>query len=155
MMVDNTLSLHMSEEAEPPFFDVGGVTTGESRTAGRRNLPRASHACQRCRAKKGKCNQQQPCSNCIKYATSCVYGIRRKNGRNDSNDCVEGISPAGQSDAPDTSRHSVYVEARYDAAHGICDLANGESVEDILSPPQSIGSVFSGMINLYVSQREP
>jgi hypothetical protein len=47
----------------------------------RRNLPRASHACQQCRAKKGKCDQQQPCSRCVRHAVTCVYGLKRKNGR--------------------------------------------------------------------------
>ncbi|ENH74716.1 Activator of stress proteins 1 [Fusarium oxysporum f. sp. cubense race 1] len=39
----------------------------------RRNLPRASHACQRCRAKKAKCDQQQPCANCHTHGTE-FYG---------------------------------------------------------------------------------
>ncbi|KAI5461881.1 fungal-specific transcription factor domain-containing protein [Mariannaea sp. PMI_226] len=47
----------------------------------RRNLPRASHACQRCRAKKAKCDQQQPCANCTKHMQQCTYGLRRRNGR--------------------------------------------------------------------------
>jgi hypothetical protein len=51
----------------------------------RRNLPRASHACQWCRAKKAKCNQQQPCSNCVKHSIDCEYGIRRRAGRKKSN----------------------------------------------------------------------
>ncbi|KAH8179350.1 fungal specific transcription factor domain-containing protein [Sarocladium implicatum] len=47
-------------------------------TLSRRNLPRSSHACQRCRLKKAKCDQQQPCSNCIKYAQDCTYAPRRR-----------------------------------------------------------------------------
>src|SRR5690242_7114595 len=47
----------------------------------RRNLPRVSHACQRCRAKKAKCNQQQPCLSCIKHSADCEYGVRRRGGR--------------------------------------------------------------------------
>ncbi|KAG8410368.1 hypothetical protein J3459_017180 [Metarhizium acridum] len=47
----------------------------------RRNLPRASHACQRCRAKKAKCDQRQPCANCIKHLEECTYGLRRRNDR--------------------------------------------------------------------------
>lgn len=46
----------------------------------RRNLPRASHACQRCRAKKARCDQRQPCANCTKYIQECTYGPRRRNG---------------------------------------------------------------------------
>ncbi|PVI03964.1 putative C6 transcription factor [Periconia macrospinosa] len=63
---------------------------------GRRNHPRVSHACQRCRAKKAKCDQQQPCSTCVKHAADCEYGIRRRSGRkkqqpyqNQSNDQAE------------------------------------------------------------------
>jgi len=47
----------------------------------RRTLPRVSHACQRCRAKKAKCDQQQPCLNCVKHAVDCEYGIRKRSGR--------------------------------------------------------------------------
>jgi hypothetical protein len=54
-------------------------------SSSRRNLPRASHACQWCRAKKAKCNQQQPCSNCVKHSIDCEYGIRRRAGRKKSN----------------------------------------------------------------------
>ncbi|EUC41784.1 hypothetical protein COCMIDRAFT_60969, partial [Bipolaris oryzae ATCC 44560] len=45
---------------------------------GSRNCPRVSHACQRCRAKKAKCDQQQPCLNCVKHAAHCEYGIKRR-----------------------------------------------------------------------------
>ncbi|KAH6950310.1 fungal-specific transcription factor domain-containing protein [Ilyonectria sp. MPI-CAGE-AT-0026] len=51
----------------------------------RRNLPRASHACQRCRVKKAKCDQRQPCVNCIKHSHECTYGLRRRNGRDRNN----------------------------------------------------------------------
>lgn len=47
----------------------------------RRSLPRVDHACQRCRAKKAKCDQQQPCRNCVKHSIDCEYGIRRRGGR--------------------------------------------------------------------------
>lgn len=40
---------------------------------GPRNRPRASHACQRCRAKKAKCDQNQPCSNCVRCSSACVF----------------------------------------------------------------------------------
>ncbi|THY81232.1 hypothetical protein D6C95_09188, partial [Aureobasidium pullulans] len=62
------------------------------RPLGRRNLPRASHACQRCRTKKGRCNQQQPCSTCIRAGSACVYGERRKRTKNtDSRVTSEGL----------------------------------------------------------------
>ncbi|PSN73822.1 hypothetical protein BS50DRAFT_287 [Corynespora cassiicola Philippines] len=60
------------------------ATSSNHTTFSRRNLPRASHACQRCRAKKAKCNQRRPCSNCIKHSVECEYGIRRRNARNSS-----------------------------------------------------------------------
>jgi hypothetical protein len=58
-------------------------------TQGPRNRPRASHACQRCRARKAKCDQSQPCSNCVRYSSACVFtpgnrggGRRNTNARN-------------------------------------------------------------------------
>jgi hypothetical protein len=53
-------------------------------TLSRRNLPRASHACQRCRLKKAKCDQRQPCGNCTKHVQECTYGLRRRNTREKS-----------------------------------------------------------------------
>lgn len=50
-------------------------------TLGRRNLPRASHACEWCRTKKVRCDQQQPCVNCIKHSIHCEYGTQRRSGR--------------------------------------------------------------------------
>lgn len=57
------------------------VSSDDPATLSRRNLPRASHACQWCRKKKAKCDQRQPCSNCIKHSNNCVYGVKRKNAR--------------------------------------------------------------------------
>jgi hypothetical protein len=62
-----------------------------SSSSGRRNLPRASHACQWCRAKKAKCNQQQPCSNCVKHSIDCEYSIRRRGGRKKSSYTQERV----------------------------------------------------------------
>jgi hypothetical protein len=62
-----------------------------SNSSGRRNLPRASHACQWCRAKKAKCNQQQPCSNCVKHSIDCEYSIRRRAGRKKSSYTQERV----------------------------------------------------------------
>ena len=65
--------------------------------AGPRNRPRASHACQRCRAKKAKCDQSQPCSNCVRYSSACVFtpgnrggGRRSTNTRDESSSQVQG-----------------------------------------------------------------
>ncbi|KAI9148173.1 putative transcriptional regulatory protein [Paramyrothecium foliicola] len=67
------------EQSPPRAASFGNVNP-----RGRRNLPRASHACQWCRTKKAKCNQRQPCSNCIKHSVDCEYGIRRRAGRKKS-----------------------------------------------------------------------
>ena len=45
---------------------------------GPRNLPRASHACERCRAKKAKCDQCQPCLRCVQHAAQCYYGTSKR-----------------------------------------------------------------------------
>ena len=49
-----------------------------SSKSGPRNLPRASLACERCRAKKAKCDQRQPCSQCVRYAAQCRYGVSKR-----------------------------------------------------------------------------
>ncbi|KAH7074057.1 fungal-specific transcription factor domain-containing protein [Paraphoma chrysanthemicola] len=59
----------------------GAASSANPALQNRRSLPRASHACQWCRQKKAKCDQQRPCSTCIKQNVDCVYGIRRRNGR--------------------------------------------------------------------------
>ena len=71
------LQIRMPRPTSQQDDDAGPGTPLRSR----RNLPRASHACQRCRATKTKCDQRQPCANCIKHAKECAYGIRRRNGR--------------------------------------------------------------------------
>lgn len=58
----------------------------------RRNLPRASHACERCRVKKAKCDQRQPCSNCVKHFQECIYGLPRQSGRN-RDSAAPGLDP--------------------------------------------------------------
>ena len=71
-------------------------------TLSRRNLPRASHACQRCRVKKAKCDQQQPCSNCTKHAQTCTYELRRRNIREKTLHNTRS-APAGLSSPPSSS----------------------------------------------------
>jgi hypothetical protein len=68
--------------AEPEQRSQDSAASGNPSLLSRRNLPRASHACQRCRAKKAKCDQRKPCANCIRHSHNCVYGIRRRNGQN-------------------------------------------------------------------------
>ena len=72
------LSFGTSSMAQP---DQNQSHTSGLTPRARRNLPRVSHACQRCRAKKAKCDQQQPCLNCVKHAVDCEYGIRKRSGR--------------------------------------------------------------------------
>ncbi|XP_014557646.1 hypothetical protein COCVIDRAFT_96677 [Bipolaris victoriae FI3] len=60
-------------QPEQNTFPVADLTA-----EGPRNRPRVSHACQRCRVKKAKCDQQQPCLNCVKHAADCEYGIKRR-----------------------------------------------------------------------------
>lgn len=67
-------------------------------TLSRRNLPRSTQACQRCRLKKAKCNQQQPCTNCTKYGQECTYALRRRtaresSSRNGTSSAHVGVSP--------------------------------------------------------------
>jgi hypothetical protein len=40
-------------------------------------IPRASRACNMCRAKKAKCDQQTPCSFCQKHSFDCTYSSHR------------------------------------------------------------------------------
>lgn len=70
--------------AEPEQRSQDSAASGNHTSLSRRNLPRASHACQRCRAKKAKCDQRQPCANCIKHSHDCMYGIRKRNGQDRS-----------------------------------------------------------------------
>jgi hypothetical protein len=67
-------------EAEHGSRDLTSTSSPLSRS--RRNLPRATHACQLCRAKKAKCDQRQPCSSCLKHSVQCEYGVRRRKPRN-------------------------------------------------------------------------
>ncbi|KAF5597385.1 hypothetical protein FPANT_4073 [Fusarium pseudoanthophilum] len=101
----------------------------------RRNLPRASHACQRCRAKKAKCDQQQPCANCVRHEWDCVYGLRRKNARASTvsvlNDGQRNTPPS-----PLSSARSYYDEAArrsepLEQAHSTGRIDDGDVVGDI------------------------
>ncbi|PNP78734.1 hypothetical protein FNYG_07876 [Fusarium nygamai] len=101
----------------------------------RRNLPRASHACQRCRAKKAKCDQQQPCANCVRHEWDCVYGLRRKNARASTvsvlNDVQRNTPPS-----PLSSSRSYYDEVTrrsepLEQAHSTGRIDDGDVVGDI------------------------
>lgn len=77
--------MNQQQPSHNTFLNYDGTTlhvsSDDPSTLSRRNLPRASHACQWCRKKKAKCDQRQPCSNCIKHSNNCVYGVKRKNAR--------------------------------------------------------------------------
>lgn len=79
----------------------GAPSNAPSPALGRRNLPRASQACQMCRIKKARCNQRQPCSNCYRHAFNCVYSAR-VNGRMRSGTSRHVETPGG----PDEERES-------------------------------------------------
>lgn len=95
----------------------------------RQNLPRATHACQWCRVKKAKCDQQQPCLNCTKHSVNCEYGIRRRNARTritrvQSQAVVERVgrqdhfqSPAPAQRSPDEPPGSQTPERPRESAH--------------------------------------
>jgi hypothetical protein len=57
------------------------ATSDQHTVVSRRNLPRASHACRWCRLKKARCDQKQPCVNCLKHSVDCTYDVRRRNRR--------------------------------------------------------------------------
>lgn len=78
----------------------------------RRNLPRASHACQRCRVKKAKCDQRQPCANCIKHLHECTYGLRRRSERTVRSTLRPGRRESGSTDYPSPSLPSAQDSQR-------------------------------------------
>jgi hypothetical protein len=64
----------------PPPVAHGGpssvtpAATGEKRaTRGIRRRNRIITSCLECRRRKLKCNKQQPCDNCTRFSTSCVF----------------------------------------------------------------------------------
>lgn len=114
------------------------------RPLGPRNLPRASHACQRCREKKGRCNQQQPCSSCIRVDAICVYGEKRKKRRK-IGDPTEGSFEQDDTRLEVTPRTWPLTDARPISVHdAIEDVPSGTSRMDV-SPEVNINSVRSGM----------
>ena len=77
-----------------------------------RFVPRASHACQTCRLKKARCDQQTPCSFCQKHSVNCVYSLRR-NSQSLSRQSRDGSSRTGarvpkqkRNSTPSIFRHS-------------------------------------------------
>ncbi|KAF4447809.1 Activator of stress proteins 1 [Fusarium austroafricanum] len=99
----------------------------------RRNLPRASHACQRCRAKKEKCDQQQPCANCVKHEWHCVYGLRRKNARASNVSVVSYAQLSARSplSSARTHRDEAVQPSPFEQAHSSGRLDDEDVVGDI------------------------
>jgi hypothetical protein len=120
-----------------------------ARPLGPRNLPRASHACQRCRLKKGRCNQQHPCSSCIRAGASCTYGEERRKRRR------KGDQPEGSVEQDDTrlratpqsgiSPDAGSISAQDVTQHVTQDVPRRISRMDITSEA-NISSVRSGML---------
>ncbi|KAI5204549.1 hypothetical protein E4T39_03579 [Aureobasidium subglaciale] len=114
-----------------------GDTSPNTRTLGPRNLPRASHACQRCRTKKGRCNQQRPCSTCVRANSACVYGERRKTNKNRDSRSTD-----------DTSQHEI-TERFWSLTSGQVESAldnNDDAIDNVpdsVSPNMNIDSVRS------------
>jgi hypothetical protein len=111
--------------------------------AGPRNRPRASHACQRCRAKKAKCDQSQPCSNCVRYSSACVFtpgnrGGSRRNTRNPTQ-----ASPL--SDVAVGASRVAALPRDKDAFRP--SMSAPDPVEDRASPPRDHASGQSGNLD--------
>lgn len=66
-----------------PADGLPAATATATATPGPRNLPRASLACERCRAKKAKCDQRRPCSRCVHvgHEARCSYAVSRRGQR--------------------------------------------------------------------------
>ncbi|KAI3572751.1 fungal-specific transcription factor domain-containing protein [Fusarium oxysporum f. sp. albedinis] len=101
----------------------------------RRNLPRASHACQGCWAKKAKCDQQQPCANCVRHEWDCVYGLRRKNGRASNvsvlNDVQRNTPPSPLSSSRTYHGEAARRSEPLEQAHSSGRIDDGDVVGDI------------------------
>jgi len=82
------------EHPEHASGDMTAFSEG-SRPLSRRNLPRASHACQSCRLKKARCDQRTPCSNCVNHSFVCIYTAKRTAGATKN---TETLSTVGHED---------------------------------------------------------
>lgn len=59
-------------------------TPGDNATSSStsRYVPRASRACEMCRLKKTKCDEQSPCLYCQKHSVDCFYSSHRDVNKN-------------------------------------------------------------------------
>ena len=116
-----------------------------TRPLGPRNLPRASHACQRCRIKKGRCNQQQPCSSCVRANTSCIYGEERRKRRKKNGDQPEGSLEQDDTQLQPTPGSAISPDTGSITVRGVTeDVPNEVSRRDMTSEV-NVDSVRSGM----------
>lgn len=115
-----------------------------ARPLGPRNLPRASHACQRCREKKGRCNQQQPCLSCIRVDAVCIYGEKRKKRRR-IGDATEETFEQDDTQSEVTPRPWPLTNARSNSIQDAVEDIPGGNSRMNMSPEVNINSVRSGM----------
>lgn len=115
-----------------------------ARPLGPRNLPRASHACQRCREKKGRCNQQQPCSSCIRVDAVCIYGEKRRKRRR-IGDAMEETFEQDDTQSEVTPRPWPLTNARSNSIQDAVEDIPGGNSRMNMSPEVNINSVRSGM----------
>lgn len=68
-----------------PAVPLQGAAREDGAVGNHRKRPRASQACEACRERKTKCDQQCPCSRCAYYDLECVYRqverVRRRRTR--------------------------------------------------------------------------
>jgi hypothetical protein len=123
--------------------------------AGPRNRPRASHACQRCRAKKAKCDQSQPCSNCVRYSSTCIFTPGNRGGSRRNTSTRDKSS--NQDQHPDNTQASSLpnvtvgtsrtAELPRDENVSRPSMSAPDAVEDRASPPRDHASGQSGILD--------
>jgi hypothetical protein len=119
-----------------------------TRPLGPRNLPRASHACQRCRLKKGRCNQQHPCSSCVRAGVSCLYGEERRKRRKRKNDQPEGSVEQDDTRLQATPRSGISPDTGSISIQAVTQEVSRDITRIDLTPEVNINSVRSGMLLL-------
>ena len=135
-----TSSIDVYEDWDGNMEDGSPVT----RPLGPRNLPRASHACQRCRIKKGRCNQQQPCSSCVRASASCVYGEERRKRRKRNGDQTEGSLDQDDTQLQATPQSGISPDTRSTVRDVVEEVPDDFSRRDMTSEV-NVDSIRSGM----------
>ena len=132
------------------YFALLGLQMQQESSVARRSRPRQEPvSCQSCRAKKLRCNRQQPCSNCLARGVTCLSQSRlagrneqsHPSGDNDSaailsrlkrlEDLILGLNgtqiPSPQSDAPRSQSVTPSVRSRIDES----SKTDAEFLEDV------------------------